>query len=222
MKKLTVALLTVAISLSLTACGEKTNVEESTLSKEENTTNVEEVVITEEETIQVEEADEVEAVDVSVGEMVTLDFVSMMIDNVEVSADGYEFSYTEGSVTKKASIDVQGGMDLVCIRGKFTNLSSKERYPSNDPVYGKMYINGNEYSMRLRCYNSAEAESQLAIAAGQEVDMYFYAEVPENISGNIESCEVVFGFLEELEPGYVAGLEDLDYLYKLETIPTGV
>lgn len=227
MKKFASVLLAAALVLSFAGCNSSkeegsgdaaTETKKSTVIKADETEAKEEVV----ETVETEPA--IVAEEVAVGDTVSLDFATFTISDFEVNSEGYFFESTDTSsgikVTHKCSLEPSNSqVSLVCLKGTFTNNSGEERYPSNDPMYGQMTVNGNTYSMRMECYIVEDADSQLTLIAGLPVDCFFYAEVPTAIATNIESCEVTFGFVENLEPGFIMGIEDLDYVYTLTAIP---
>lgn len=160
---------------------------------------------------------------IRIGETISLDYAALTLDAFEIS-DGYEFEYIDKSsgisVTYLASIDCPSGMKLACLKGKFTNKSKNEVYPSNDPAYGKVIINGYEYETRMQCYNVAEADSIMGVAPLREVDYFLYAEVPETLAAEIETCEFYIGFAKDLDPSvWIRDMSDCDALYLLEEIP---
>ena len=167
--------------------------------------------------------EKVKAESKKLGDTISLDFVEVTLDSLEVK-DNYEFSYTKdtsyGTRTKKASIEPKtSDLKLVTLRGSFTNKTSNEIYTSNSPMYGIFKITGNEYTATIEGYNTEEAEVYLAIAAQQKIEYFFYAEVPTEVADNITSCEVKFGFKKDLGP-IVTDFSDLDYIYELKEIPT--
>ncbi|MBQ3355935.1 MAG: hypothetical protein IJG45_02300 [Oscillospiraceae bacterium] len=219
MKRTIAILLALVMLLSLAACGGDT-----TTSKPQSTdAPVAAAPSTEAPTKAPTEATAT-AEEVTIGSSISLNFVEMTLDAFEIS-EGYNFEYTDNSsgitITQKSSIDCPSGMKLVCLKGSFTNKAKHEIYPGNNPADGVMIINGNEYNIRFKCYNSAEAESIMNIVAQQTVDYYFYAEVPNAVADAIESCEVYIGFIEEMDPSvWVMDMSDYDYLYKLDAIPS--
>ena len=230
MKKLTALLLVALMLLPLIACSgakeaEAPVTEAPTEAAEApaKTTEAPTPVPTEEPTPEPTE-EPMKAEEINIGDTISLPFVEMTIDAFEVT-DGYQFeskSTSSGiSVTRKSSIDCPSGMKLVCVKGSFTNKSHNEIYPANRPADGRIILNENEYRITFRCYNVADAESFMAVAAQQTVDYFFYAEVPDVVANAIETCEVYIGFVENLDPSvWVNSLEDLQYRYHLEAIPT--
>lgn len=171
--------------------------------------------------LEAEESVESPAVtDINVGETISLDFIEMSIDNCEINS-GKEFSYSQatsfGKETTICSLDCPSGMKLVCLVGKLTNKTKSSIFGSNNPAEGLFVINDNEYKTRLRCYNVEFADSKFEVAAQETVDYFYYAEVPENVANNIESCVVYIGFVEGLDDSkWISSLADYDYLYRLD------
>ena len=51
------------------------------------------------------------------------------------------------------------------------------------------------------------------------MEYFLYAEVPSNVADNIETCKIKFGFQNDLN-SFILNLNDLDYIYELNEIPT--
>lgn len=170
---------------------------------------------------QQEQQEEKKAEEVKIGETVENDYIKMTLDKFEVETE-YKFQYQEpmsigGTYTKNNGIDGKSGMKLVCLRGNITNKTTKDIYTGNNFVKGEMIINGNTYKTTLKCFDTEHAESYLTVVAQQEVEYFLYAEVPENVANNIESCTINFGNVNNLDASkYVADMNDLDYLYSLQ------
>ena len=227
-KPISVVLLTAVAGVMLCGCGDK-NETETNSSAEKNVaeattieTNITEAVTTEVISEELTET-ELKFNQIAIGDVIELDHLKLTVDSVE-KKDKYEFSYTEktkvGTSTKNCSIEPASGMKLVCVRGKITNKYSTEQYMTNDfVVYGKMYIDGNEYSMKMDCVDSEKAERFMGIKPQQTEEYYYYAEVPANVVDSMTSCEVKIGFVNNFEAKYVGGFEDLDNVYSLEVTP---
>ncbi|MBE6737312.1 MAG: hypothetical protein IKB72_00120 [Ruminococcus sp.] len=218
MKKLITFLMALVLCLSLCACGNdsKSNEDSTKAPVNQNT-------VVETQAPTTEAPAESAAQTIQVGETISLDYATLTLDSFEIS-DGYEFEYVDTSsgikITHKSSIDCPSGMKLVCLKGKFTNKSTNEVYPSNNPVHGKMVIDGYEYKTELDCYVVAEAESVMGVAPLREVDYFLYAEVPDTLANNISNCQLYIGFVENLETGWLDDVTDCDALYLLEATPT--
>lgn len=218
MKKALSLLLALAVCLLLCACGGETdNAGTANNSNTEAATNAPQ----KQETTAEPEGPAAEPIQLE--ETISLDYAVLTLDAFEIS-DGYEFSYTEKSsgitITHKSSIDCPSGMKLLCLKGKFTNKAKAEVYPGNDPAGGKIIINGYEYETRMQCYNVAEAESVMGVAPLREVDYFLYAEIPETLAAEMESCEFYIGFAKDLDPTvWIDDLSDYDALYLLKATP---
>ena len=167
-----------------------------------------------------EQKEEKKAEELSMGGTMENDYVKMTLEKFEVEPE-YKFSYTEktrvGTSTKNNGIDGKSGMKLVCLRGKLTNKTSKQIYPTNNPVQGEMIINSNTYKTTLKCFDTEHAESYLTMVAQQEAEYFLYAEVPDSVADNIESCIIKFGCVKDLDPSkYIPTMNDLDFLYSLQ------
>ncbi len=163
--------------------------------------------------------------DINIGESISLDFIEMSIEDFEIN-NGKEFSYSQatsfGKETRICSLDCPSGMKLVCLVGKLTNKTKSSIFGSNNPAEGLFIINANEYKTSLRCYNIEVADSKFEVADQETVDYFYYAEVPENVANNIESCVVYIGFVENLDASkWISDLSDYDYLYRLD-VPASV
>lgn len=159
---------------------------------------------------------------VRLGETISLDCADLTLDALVIS-DGFDFSYTEASsgirVTYRANIDCASGMKLICLLGKFTNKTSSSVYPVNDPVRGKIVVNGYEYDTRMECC-SGEAQSLLDLVSMREADCYIYAEVPEKLTDEIESCALHLGFVKNMDPYvWISDMKECDALHLLEAMP---
>ncbi len=223
MKKLLILFLTAALALSLCACGGGEDAVDSG-----PTAPTEDAAAPTEGTQGDSPAEEPtptpgpEATAVNLGDTIDLDFVKVTLDTLDVTKEGYHFEYTEGNVTYQSSVEPDRGMSMVCLRGKFTNKTNAEVYPSNDPLYSVFTINGNEYKGQLKCYLVDYAESCMGVAAQQEVDYFCCAQVPENVAADIQTCSITFGFQQDIVTGYIGGVDELDYVYTLDAIPTAV
>ena len=220
MKKALSLILALVMCLSLCACGGR----ENTGSNNSNTETANNATQPQETTPPTTEPAGPSADPIQIGETISLDYAVLTLDAFEIS-NGYEFEYTDKSsgisITHKSSIDCPSGMKLICLKGKFTNKSKGEVYPSNDPAYGKIVINGYEYETRMKCYNVAEADSIMGVAPLREVDYFLYAEIPETLATEIETCEFYIGFVKDLDPSvWVDDMSDYDALYLLEATPT--
>jgi len=173
------------------------------------------------------------AVDINVGQTADVGFASISIDSFEVT-DGYSFEAVknDGMFTYRSSINCPSGMKLVCLRGTFTNKTTKEYSTYNSGLSGTMKINGADYKMKLKCYNEADAQEMTSVVPQQSASSYFYAEVPVNVADSIQQCVVEFGFSQDLNPvttsytysgGAVTKEEDeLPYRFKLTALPVAV
>ena len=182
-----------------------------------------ELIISDEETETASNPIQEKTSGVNLGDTIQLDFVTMTLDDFEIS-DNYTFKYTDKSsgitIRYETGIESPGGMKLVCLKGSFTNKTKNEIYPANNPAEGLIIINGNEYKTRFECFNVAQAKDIVNVAAQQTVDYFYYAEVPDSVADAIETCEVYIGFNEDLDPsGWISSLDDYDYLYRLDAIP---
>lgn len=160
--------------------------------------------------------------DVKLGETIEDEYIKMTLDTFEVEAE-YKFRYeTKGSVgtsIKNSGIEGKSGMKLVCLRGKLTNKTSSDVYTSNNFVKGEMTINGNKYKTTLKCFDTEHAEHYTTMVAQQEAEYFLYAEVPENVADNIESCNISFGWVKDLDSrntAFATNISDLDYIYTLQ------
>lgn len=171
---------------------------------------------------QQEQKEEKKAEEVKLGEVVENDYIKLTLDKFEVETE-YKFRYEEktnvGKHIKNNGIDGQSGMKLVCLRGKLTNKTSGEVYPANNFVKGEMTINGNTYKTTLKCFDTEHAESHMTVVAQQETEYFLYAEVPENIANNMETCTINFGCVKDLDSrntAFADKITDLDYIYTLQ------
>ena len=158
--------------------------------------------------------------EVKIGDTISLDFVEMTIDEFLIS-DGEEFSYSQlevfGTSTRYVSLECPAGMKLICLYGKFTNLTSQTIYPANDPAEGLVIINGDEYKTDLDCYNLNAATLKLEVVPKETVDYFYYAAVPESVADSLETCDIIIGFVEGLDPAkWISEISDYDYLYRVE------
>lgn len=221
MKKLFAILLALTMLLALASCGgeQPAGNQAADQKKTEEATpapTAEEPASTE------EEAPKAEAV--NLGDTISLDFVEMTLDAFEVSP-GYEFSSNKGSVTYKSKVDCPSGMKLICLKGKITSKAKESVVTGNNPVFGVLTVNGYEYKMKLSCFNLEDAKPELSIEPMMPTDYFFYAEVPEALATAIESVRLDFGFVEGMETpasARVDTVEDLDYRYALEVMPTAI
>lgn len=170
-----------------------------------------------------EEEQGTQAQQVKLGETTENDYIKMTLDKFEVEQE-YKFKYTEkttvGTHIKNNGIDGKSGMKLVCLRGKLTNKTSQDVYTSNNFIKGEMTINGNTYKTTLKCFDTEHAESYLTVVAQQETEYFLYAEVPQNVADNIETCTISFGWVKDLDSrntAFADKMTDLDYLYTLKT-----
>lgn len=165
--------------------------------------------------------EEKKAEQVNLGETLENDDIKMSLDKIEVEKE-YKFEHTEktsvGTHTKKNGIDGKSGMKLVCLRGKLTNKTPNEVYTSNNFIKGEAIINGNTYKTTLKCFDVESAESHYTIVAQQEADYFLYAEVPESVADNIQTCVINFGNVKGLDSkngAFIDKLTELDYLYTI-------
>ena len=226
-KRTIVTLLTAILCFSLCSCG-KENAKQSqgstkTAETAQESDKSQEVTDTEVTATTEAATNETAFTDVSMGETISLDYVEMSLERLEV-ADRYDFSYTEdtsvGTSTNSVSLEPSGDLMLVSLIGTFQNKTNKDYYTSNNGVFGKMIINGNEYNARFECYDTEQAESYLKVAAQQKTSYFLYAEVPQEVAENIEDCVVQFGFTQDFESKPIGKVEDLDSIYQLSAIPT--
>lgn len=209
MKKILALILAVLTCISMVACA----AEEKQPAKEGAQEGT--VVDTPAKEEQEEEKKD-KAVAYTLGETISLDFVTLTLEAFEKAPDGYQFSHEEGYVTYNSSIEAPSGMDLLCFKGRMTSLAPKSIYPGNKPIYGVLKINNFEYEMKLDFYNVAADRSMHELVGGMEARVFFYAEVPEGIAAQAQNCEVSFGFVEKMDPSkFVRDIEDLDYVYKM-------
>ena len=163
------------------------------------------------------------AKNVNLGDAISLDYVEMTLNKFEVS-DGYNFESTDNSagisIKHIANIDCPSGMKLVCLKGKFTNKSKGEIFPSNNPTNAVMTINDSEYKTQFDCYDVDAAESIMGVAAQSQVDYFLYAEVPDNVASAIKSCEVKICFVKDLDSSvFPQSDSDYDQIYVLSATP---
>lgn len=219
MKKWIIWLLVLSFALALTGCGG--SAPEAVEEKAPEAGTVLEELPEPTEEVPEEPVDEGPVAEpVKLGNTISLPFASMTLESFELS-DGYSFSHTEGILTRTVSIDCPSGMKLVVLRGTFTNKAKSEVFPSNKPADGLFVINGYEYPVTFRCYNTAEAESLMSVVPLQSADYFFYTEIPASLANSIETCQVYIGFVENLDSSvWVMSVDDLDYLYLLEAMPS--
>ena len=158
-----------------------------------------------------------------IGDTISLDFVEVTLDKLEVK-NNYKFRREEktsyGTNIRNASIEPEtSDFKLVTLRGNFTNKTSGEVYTDNKIMYGIFEINGSKYSTTFAGFNTAEANRFFSIKPQQKVEYFLYAEVPSNVADNIETCKIKFGFQNDLN-SFILDLNDLDYIYELNEIPT--
>lgn len=154
---------------------------------------------------------------VSIGDTISVEkCFEITIEGFEI-AENYSFENVGEYVSYSSSIEPSSGMKLVCLKGKLTNLSSTEIYPTNSQLKGEVVIDGNIYSATVKCVNVDEAQIEVGIVAQQTLGLYFYAEVPENVTDSFESCQINFGFDDELDifTSQTTDVQDLDYNYTL-------
>lgn len=210
-----VVVVVIVVALVVDFSGKGNN---TTTQKKEQTTGV-----TQTTEDKKEEEQGTQAQQVKLGETVENDYLKLTLEKFEVETE-YKFSYTEktkvGTHTKHNGIDGKSGMKLVCLRGKLTNKTSQDVYTSNNFVKGEMIINGNTYKTTLKCFDTEHAESNLTVVAQQETEYFLYAEVPENVANNIETCVINLGCAKDFDSRTTAlasKLTELDYLYTLKT-----
>ena len=210
-KKILLTILCGVCLLGITGCGNNNN--NNTNSVQNDNSNID----------SNNQESKVKSESKKLGDTISLDFVEVSLDSLEVK-ENYKFKYTEqtsvGKYIKNDSIEPKtSDFKLVTLRGNFTNKTSKDIYTANRPMYGVFKINGNEYKATINAFNTAEAERFSTIQAQQKVEYFFYAEVPTNVANEISSCEIKFGFKKDLDPK-VLDFNDLDYIYELKEIPT--
>lgn len=214
MKKLLSLIMAMVLCLSICACGAESNdggnADDSVISGDAQDTTP-------------TEPEGPTATPVNIGDTIDLDYATVTLDDYVVTT-GYQFEHTDTSsgikVTRKTGFDCSSGMKIICLTGKFTNKSKAEVYSSNNPIYGKIIINGYEYETRMRCYIVEEAESVSGVAPLREVDYFLCAEVPESLVGQIDTCQFYIGFVKDLDPSvWASDLSDYDALYLLEATP---
>lgn len=170
----------------------------------------------------IQKQEEKKGKDVKLGETIEDEYIKMTLDTFEVEAE-YKFRYETktnvGTSIKNNGIEGKSGMKLVCLRGKLTNKTSSDVYTSNNFVKGEMTINGNKYKTTLKCFDTEHAEHYTTMVAQQEAEYFLYAEVPENVADNIESCNISFGWVKDLDSRntvFATNISDLDYIYTLQ------
>ena len=168
-----------------------------------------------------EPATPADAVELRIGETLSTDFMELTLDAFEIS-EGYTFSYKEGNVTHKTGIDCPGGMKLLTLRGRFTNLLNKEvSVMSNGPIKGMIIVNGSEYTTKMRCLNAAEADNLWNVASKQTVDCFITAEVPEAMASEVGACTIRLACNDNMDEGrWVSDFNEYPYQFTVEAEPT--
>lgn len=215
-KRVICGILLVILCFSLSACGNSNPTEAPT--KENNptvdttndTSNKAEVTDTD-----VTEEEKDNTTPVKVGSNINVKGNhSFTIKSFEV-VKNYDFKYSKGSFTLKSNLKPKtSSMVLVCITGKLKNLRSKEDYASTC-IYGVATIDGNEYEMKVACYE--DAQYLASIAPQQTVPCYFYAEVPKDVAKSIKECDIKFGFPED--NAYTNSFDELSEVFELKAKP---
>lgn len=223
-RKLLCILLSAIIVFSFCSCGngnieqkEDNNTVESEnnfIAESEDNTYLEQ----QKEVENIQKENELEFQKLSLGESIDIDYLSMSLDNIEIS-NGYEFNVEHEYYVKKQPFTPSGGMVLLSLRGLLTNKSTKEMNHLSI-LAGTIIVNGNEYTASLKCFNMQEPEECLSIVSQQTLDYFIYTEIPENLVNNIENCEFKFGFSDKLEEDIIENkpFEDLTYLYSVSGI----
>lgn len=159
---------------------------------------------------------------ISLGESIEDDTVKLIFNEFEVETE-YKFTYTDksgvGTSIKHSGIDEKSGMKIVCLRGKLTNKTSNEIYTSNNFIKGEVIINGNTYKTILKCFDVEHAESFSALVAQQETDCFLYAEVPQSVADNIETCTFDFGYMKDFDTQktvFAEKIKDFDCVYTIK------
>lgn len=216
-KVIIIAVIIVIVAIVLIAVFNNKGNENNNITNNTGTTTS---TTTTQEDIQKQE--EKKGKDVKLGETIEDEYIKMTLDTFEVEAE-YKFRYETktnvGTSIKNNGIEGKSGMKLVCLRGKLTNKTSSDVYTSNNFVKGEMTINGNEYKTTLKCFDTEHAEHYTTMVAQQEAEYFLYAEVPENVADNIESCNISFGWVKDLDSRntvFATNISDLDYIYTLQ------
>ena len=182
MKKLFTILLVVSLLLSLCACG-NTSVKEEVSNK--NTDNT--VTTTSKPEIQ----------EVKLGDTIELDFMEMTIDQF-IIFDGLTVEIDEH--TSMILTDDSAEKKTIYLTGKITNLHTDMiggTLGDIDCIFGNACFNEKyNYKFEMMINNKEDTNGLLQpLTTG---DFYLYAQVPNSIANEFDSCSVRFAFNENL------------------------
>ena len=185
MKKALLILLSLALLVSASACGEKKNstVTETTVSDSAPKDGA-------------KEEKEVKAEKVEIGNTITVDFAEMTIDEAAV-ADDIKTSIKTGNITYTTGPDRSDDKEFIYMRGTLKNTSKAEI--TSPRISGTVEIDG--YSYELGSVSIIESDGKSAHSLSPLIGYTYtiYAEVPNELVANFTECKLNFSFEENFE-----------------------
>lgn len=133
---------------------------------------------------------------VSVGNVISVDFAELSIDQAGI-ADDIQQSIKTGNITYTSGPDSSADKEFVYIRGTVQNKSKAEiTWPD---VTGKVEIDG--YTYEIQDFNCIESDGSSASTLSPLMTYTYtlYAEIPNTLATSFTDCKVIFGFEENFE-----------------------
>ncbi len=149
--------------------------------------------------------------DLSLGESLSTDFVTMSFDDYIVAAD-VKHSVTTGYVTRITGPEPLAGQKYICLTGTIQNTSTSP-LPVYDFFIGNFELDGYNYEVSANDIDILDGEGQTK----SEIDPLMvynyrlYVAIPDALADSYSSCNFSFGFFdgfENQELAYIRSFEE--------------
>jgi predicted small lipoprotein YifL len=197
MKKLIAFSLSLAMLLSLCACGSKTTTSESpseSPSESSNESSSETETASEPEIEPATEEPVETAIPIQCGESIDVENFSMSFDSVELLS---EYSYSTSAYGGYTSLYVENGYKLVLAKGHFENKSTSTISSYNSFVLTALVNNSYEvdgYDVHLDFIRDKDFE----IDPYTDLDYVLYINIPEKLADMFETVTFTIGFNDDM------------------------
>ena len=208
MKRIVTILLAATLILSLAACGGNTTPSNSepssTPTQEENT----EVTLTPPaqdasnttEEMQEQEEPKREAVEIAIGDTISLDFVEITFEETGVAEDiqtSITTSIQTGTSTQITGPNPETGKQFVYMAGTIKNLST-EALPVHDFFEGNVMVDKYNYNITANNCNVITAAGRPTYTLDPLLTYTFiiYAAIPDELAEEYTSSTFTFGFYD--------------------------